>query len=230
MAGKPRYDSQSSNWIQNAQWETDCHQDQRHGTNYHRYSEVTLNLTLLQITLKIMHSKKKPLRSVILKRLPLFSIYSKPIKIFQKFWSHRTILGTKGETRSKIHAAHPQLCNYLLTLLSPVTECLLHVNWYKFCTWGAGGDFNNYAENIRHHFTEYYYPGDQACRICATLLYDNMWNTNTIYIPWKHTYNLGTMFPAYCTSSYKSATLRPFWNSSYRYNSKWRSSSVIAIS
>lgn len=172
---------------------------------------------------------KKHLRSLILKRFPLSSIYSKPIKMFQKFWSHLTTLGTKRETWSELHAVHPQLCNYLLTLLLPVTECLLHVNWYKFCTWGGGG-FNNYAENIRHHFKEFYYLGNQALRICATLLYDNMWNTNTIYSPWKHTYNLGTMFPAYCTSSYKSATLRPFWNSSYRYNSKWRSSSVIAIS
>jgi len=82
---------------------------------------------------------KKHLRSLILKRFPLSSIYSKPIKMFQKFWSHLTTLGTKRETWSELHAVHPQLCNYLLTLLLPVTECLLHVNWYKFCTWGGGG-------------------------------------------------------------------------------------------
>jgi len=89
--------------------------------------------------------KQNPLKSVILKRFPLSTIYSNPIKIFQKFWSHLKILGTKKETWNKIHAAGPQLCNDLLTLLLSVTECLLRVNWYKFWMWGETQNFVTWA-------------------------------------------------------------------------------------
>ena len=100
-----------------------------------QWSQSELN-TITNNTENCALLKKKPLRSVILKRFPLSSIYWRPTKIFQKFWSHLIILGTKRGTRSKIHVANPQLCNYLLL---PVTESLLHVNWYKFCTWCGGG-------------------------------------------------------------------------------------------
>ena len=129
--------------------------------------------------------KKKPLRSVILKRFPLSSIYWRPTKIFQKFWSHLTILGTKRGTRSTPTTQQLPVVNLTVTCHRILVTCeliqILYMVW--------GGTFNNYAENIRHHFTEFYYLGDQVHRICATLLYDKMWNTSTIHKIWREKTN-----------------------------------------